>query len=199
MKLFKNNQHGRSMVEMLGVLAIIGVLSVGGIAGYSKAMFKQKMNKTVDIVSKVLMGVNEWASNNLGMANTLSKHSLAIKLGILDKSLCNNRDECTLPIGGKISVYFDTIEIDLTGISNPVNLCIDLLSHRWENALPGNSKYISAVTYMGGHKYIYSTRTDIGVKLEYTLTDIENACDKACNNNYGRCYIYFGMQLTHNT
>ena len=36
---------GRSMVEMLGVLAIIGVLSVGGIAGYSKAMMKYKLNK----------------------------------------------------------------------------------------------------------------------------------------------------------
>lgn len=30
------------MVEMLGVLAIIGVLSVGGIAGYSKAMTSSK-------------------------------------------------------------------------------------------------------------------------------------------------------------
>ena len=36
---------GRSMVEMLGVLAIIGVLSVGAIAGYSKAMFKYRLNK----------------------------------------------------------------------------------------------------------------------------------------------------------
>ena len=36
---------GRSMVEMLGVLAIVGVLSVGAIAGYSKAMFKYKLNK----------------------------------------------------------------------------------------------------------------------------------------------------------
>lgn len=33
MKLLKNEQSGRSMVEILGVLAIIGVLSVGGIAG----------------------------------------------------------------------------------------------------------------------------------------------------------------------
>lgn len=33
------------MVEMLGVLAIIGVLSVGAIAGYSKAMFKHKLNR----------------------------------------------------------------------------------------------------------------------------------------------------------
>ena len=41
------NENGRSMIEMLGVLAIIGVLSVGGIAGYSKAMMKYKVNKTI--------------------------------------------------------------------------------------------------------------------------------------------------------
>ena len=43
--MIKSNQNGRSMVEMLGVLAIIGILSVGSIAGYSTAMFKYKMNK----------------------------------------------------------------------------------------------------------------------------------------------------------
>ena len=47
-------QCGRSMVEMLGVLAIIGVLSVGGIAGYSKAMNKFKINKTTDQVSMLI-------------------------------------------------------------------------------------------------------------------------------------------------
>lgn len=36
---------GRSMIEMLGVLAIIGVLSVGGIAGYSKAMATLRLNR----------------------------------------------------------------------------------------------------------------------------------------------------------
>lgn len=41
-------QRGRSMIEMLGVLAIIGVLSVGGVAGYSKAMMKWKINKAVE-------------------------------------------------------------------------------------------------------------------------------------------------------
>ncbi|MBQ8671083.1 MAG: prepilin-type N-terminal cleavage/methylation domain-containing protein [Alphaproteobacteria bacterium] len=40
----KNNESGRSMIEMLGVLAIIGVLSVGGIAGYSKAMQKNSVS-----------------------------------------------------------------------------------------------------------------------------------------------------------
>ena len=41
------NESGRSMVEMLGVLAIIGVLSVGGIAGYTMAMNKYKANEIV--------------------------------------------------------------------------------------------------------------------------------------------------------
>ena len=34
----KKLESGRSMVEMLGVLAIIGVLSIGGISGYTLSM-----------------------------------------------------------------------------------------------------------------------------------------------------------------
>lgn len=55
--LKKNDQTGRSMVEMLGVLAIIGVLSVGGIAGYSKAMTKFKITKTFDQVSMTVANI----------------------------------------------------------------------------------------------------------------------------------------------
>jgi len=47
------NESGRSMIEMLGVLAIIGVLSVGGIAGYSKAMQKYKINKTIEQITLI--------------------------------------------------------------------------------------------------------------------------------------------------
>ena len=44
----KNSEHGRSMVEMLGVLAIIAVLSVAGLAGFGKALDKYKTNKAKD-------------------------------------------------------------------------------------------------------------------------------------------------------
>ena len=50
-------QCGRSMIEMLGVLAIIGVLSVGGIAGYSKAMMKFKINKTMQHITEIAANV----------------------------------------------------------------------------------------------------------------------------------------------
>ncbi|MBQ9035033.1 MAG: hypothetical protein IJ099_03600 [Alphaproteobacteria bacterium] len=53
----KQTQAGRSMIEMLGVLAIIGVLSVGGIAGYSKAMMKFKINKTVDEIMQITTNI----------------------------------------------------------------------------------------------------------------------------------------------
>jgi len=46
-------QYGRSMIEMLGVLAIIGVLSVGGIAGYSKAMTKYRVNKAIEQITLI--------------------------------------------------------------------------------------------------------------------------------------------------
>lgn len=49
----KANQSGRSMIEMLGVLAIIGVLTAGGIAGYAKAMEKYRVNKTTSQISNI--------------------------------------------------------------------------------------------------------------------------------------------------
>ena len=49
---FKKLESGRSMVEMLGVLAIIGVLSVGGIAGYSLSMRRHRANGVVDLMTK---------------------------------------------------------------------------------------------------------------------------------------------------
>ncbi len=52
-KLMKiTNESGRSMVEMLGVLAIIGVLSIGGIAGYTTAMNRYRANEVVDMATK---------------------------------------------------------------------------------------------------------------------------------------------------
>ena len=53
----KSCEKGRSMIEMLGVLAIVGVLSVGGIAGYSKAMKKVRSEKTTSQVNELIMNI----------------------------------------------------------------------------------------------------------------------------------------------
>ena len=53
------NCVGRSMIEMLGVLAIIAVLSVGGIAGYNKAMQIWKINQSLKEYSSLVFGMLE--------------------------------------------------------------------------------------------------------------------------------------------
>lgn len=49
----KDLQNGRSMIEMLGVLAIIGVLTVGGFSLVSKATTENKINNVIDEVSSL--------------------------------------------------------------------------------------------------------------------------------------------------
>lgn len=53
----KINEKGRSMIEMLGVLAIIGVLSVAGLVGYQKAMTKHKINKTITQMATIVNNI----------------------------------------------------------------------------------------------------------------------------------------------
>ena len=60
----KSNQAGRSMIEMLGVLAIVGVLSVGAIAEFGKAMFRWKAIKCTEeynlFISEMLVYEKDW-------------------------------------------------------------------------------------------------------------------------------------------
>ena len=78
-------QSGRSMIEMLGVLAIIGVLSVGGIAGYSKAMTKFKTNKVADNVAMIVTNIRTLYAqqqNYSGLDN-----DSAIQMGVVPDEL----------------------------------------------------------------------------------------------------------------
>jgi hypothetical protein len=56
-------QYGRSMIEMLGVLVIIGVLSVGGIAGYTKAMRMYNSNQQRRQISELVLASVEVLPN----------------------------------------------------------------------------------------------------------------------------------------
>ena len=78
-------QCGRSMIEMLGVLAIIGVLSVGGIAGYSKAMMKFKINKTMQQIAEIATNVRTLYAQQKDF-NGLNNET-AVQMGIVPDSL----------------------------------------------------------------------------------------------------------------
>ena len=75
------NESGRSMIEMLGVLAIIGVLSVGGIAGYSKAMTKYKTNKVVDQMTMIVTNLRTLYAQQTTYAGL--SNGAAINMGVI--------------------------------------------------------------------------------------------------------------------
>lgn len=48
----KKIQSGRSMVEMLGVLAVVGIISIGGLYGYTYAMKRHRANELLNEANK---------------------------------------------------------------------------------------------------------------------------------------------------
>ena len=60
--LAEQTESGRSMVEMLGVLAIMGILSIGGIAGYTYAMNKLRANNTITYVNMLAIAGSQQAA-----------------------------------------------------------------------------------------------------------------------------------------
>ena len=54
----KANESGRTMMEMLGTIAIIGLLSVGGVSGYGRAINAYRANAILDTAQKKAIEVN---------------------------------------------------------------------------------------------------------------------------------------------
>ncbi len=83
-------ENGRSMIEMLGVLAIVGVLSVGGIAGYSKAMEQFRLNKVIGEYSMLIFGMLEHLDNfkntQTGMTEEAEVFTVAQSLNLVPQS-----------------------------------------------------------------------------------------------------------------
>ena len=64
---FRFGESGRSMVEILGVLAVIGVLSIGGIMGYKYAIDKSKANQIMNDVELAYVSVSAQPNRESGL------------------------------------------------------------------------------------------------------------------------------------
>ena len=139
------NEQGRSMIEMLGVLAIVGVLSVGGIAGYSKAMAKFKTNKVIDQINTISTNVRTLYSSqrNYGGLNNCTAIRMALipseMYAASNKSASGSGVEVTNAFGGNL--YIHSVNQG-TGTDNAYIIAID--------ALPKTACVSIATTDWGG-------------------------------------------------
>ena len=177
MKLLNKTQSGRSMVEMLGVLAIIGVLSVGGIAGYSKAMNKYKISKTTDQVSMLIANIRTMFSAQ-GDYKGLTTSS-AISFGVIPDDMVktvNGSQVVNNAFGGTVIIHESGLDstddggafvVIYNGLSQEA--CVSIVTGDWGSSQSSGLIAVGASmnawdesqalvdSYLGGDGFYYNS------------------------------------------
>ena len=202
----KSNQFGRSMSEMLGVLAVVGVLSVGGLAGFSKAMYKHRLQKTFSFVSDSIMNYQLFIKRDLGtypsdpahIAEAARTYELIPECQPEPSVIAGPTYQvCHAPLGEiyprffvtdtETGIYY-TYMLYVTFTTNNTQSCIDFLSRNWARVVPEKN-------WRRGHLWI---TTDSAEDVMYSETvnkldavSIVNSCNFVCENSKPYCSIVF--------
>ena len=203
---------GRSMIEMLGVLAIIGVLSVGGIAGYSKAMEKWKVTRAIDEYSHLTFGLLEHLDdikrNSAGGEQRDDITGLAQSLNLIPNSWTRlNNSQFEDAYGNTIQLYvrddkklliFDifigSIKTSVDGNLNSPDfsskLCMDIFQNlvvplHSAVEFSGVWRSVQGIKSFVGDKYCTKEMKNSGSKClaEASLADFQEACSSCGKSN----------------
>lgn len=200
MQKVKSFELGRSMIEMLGVLAIIGVLSVGGIAGYSKAMEKFKINKTIEQYNYLIFGMLDNIKDTQKITETTGLTNIAEAAGLIPATWTivagTNNNIVQDELGNNIQMFAQTgtplsIDFRLENF-NKKSFTHRLCTELFQNTLIPLNEAIRTI-------YIYNGQTDDSIYrgkstcvanlsgkrkclVSATLSDIKKSCDFCADN-----------------
>ncbi|MBQ8670920.1 MAG: hypothetical protein IJ525_00165 [Alphaproteobacteria bacterium] len=172
-------QSGRSMIEMLGVLAIIGVLSVGGIAGYSKAMMKYRINKTIEQITLIAGNIRSFFApqrSYAGISEAVIKKAKLVPDEMVLSNKLDGQYYLSHPFGDVVDIkatcktykYHDcednnAFTIKLKGL--PIEACIELLTYDWNSAgMQGID--IGAYNTSSPQSYGFKIPADVSIAVE---------------------------------
>jgi len=202
----KINEIGRSMIEMLAVLGIIGVLSAGGVAGYGKAINKYRIHTAVSYITDAIIEYQLFLKRNPTsyptdtdkMAQTALDYGLLSTCKIANSELAGSSYQvCRISLGEVYPRFFittDSTEIYQTYMlyvsftSNKTQACIDFLNQRWDQIVP--QKFWRRgklwLTSNHGDRMVYSSTVN-----HLNLTDIGSLCSELCETEALYCTVVF--------
>ncbi len=140
----KTNETGRSMVEMLGVLAIIGVLSIGGIAGYTMAMNRYRANEVVDMATKYAVIAYTSRETNKAMHGGVEADFAVPSLTETGLATSSTINGVTID---KADVYDNAVAIVLTFDENSENVCLAAASALGYSSKPAQAEGVEDEDY----------------------------------------------------
>ena len=154
----QNYQSGRSMVEMLGVLAIIGILSIGGVTGYSYAMDKHCANqiikdvnlRAVDLIAqtnrKGPLSLSEWPTKtgddcDIGLDVDTENNTISGGIFVKDvsKDVCEIIADDLLPENVKLVIDGENYVAGKCGETNKMVFYYDEVVAGGNNSAGGNT------------------------------------------------------------
>lgn len=140
-------ESGRSMVEMIGVIAIIGVISAGGLAGYSRAMYRFQLSKVVSQIADALKDYALFLKRGVENYPTIETAAQVRQYGLMNFCEPDDNDSkaCKMPLG-KLYPKFTTSDrtdaliykytLTVSFEKNHKNACIDFLVYDWNRMVP---------------------------------------------------------------
>ena len=139
----KNNQLGRSMIEMLGVLSIIGVLSVGGFGMVKKMQNNYNTNKIIDEISgftqKARIMLREYDSDSGATVNAFLSTAKAYPDGITyDSGAFSGTSDVTY----SFAMGSGTTLFNLTVGNVPEEVCMQIATADWGSVASSGFKSI---------------------------------------------------------
>ncbi|MBQ8870343.1 MAG: hypothetical protein IJ019_03090 [Alphaproteobacteria bacterium] len=212
-----NSEVGRSMLEMLGVLAIVGILSVGGMSGYGVAMRKYKISSTKDAVLDTLKrygelkneGFEYYRIEGADAIEEIKEYDFINPCNVQVSAIpgASGYKVCKLPLGEQyvkvvpIWEYVYSYMYFVTLVPANVEACTSILTSGWEEVLPAEWWNFGRL-WIGseaGRLDIYGSSTTFNNQTIYThysimrrtLSEINDDCSVICNNDLEYCTIVF--------
>lgn len=141
MRMAKTDESGRSLIEMLGTIAIITMLTVGGMTGAGYAMQAWRANNAADDIEQAVLGVQDlysWQKDYTGLS--MSK---ICQNDVLSRD-CVNNTHWDNPFGGTMTIepYDGALNFRITLTDVPAASCRNLVNRSWE--------HVGSVTVSGG-------------------------------------------------
>lgn len=161
----KQTQNGRSMTEMLGVLAVIGVLSIGALFGYQYALDNYKASNTLEEITRrnVVLSTQYMRGYDLDMSEFPDTTFLNFPV------TCDIKEEDF----GNYSITIENV---------PDGVCRQIVRSEYPALIILNDQYTNDLDY----------ECQEFNKLEFIFDEQSSWCEKigdngACCDNSGRC------------
>lgn len=193
-------EYGRSMLEMMGVLTVIAMISVGGMVGYSKMMSQYRINKAIEQIEAMATQISAAGIEANSYAGLTTEK--AFKLGLIPSGIARKKSsddyEFINPFGGNVEINpaDNNLKYTITYTELPDDACMVLATHSWSGVATGKkgqkrASSLRSITVSNGNTPLVNGKTTYYDSISSAQITFSNAVNYCSGNNNSISFEYF--------